>query len=875
MVGPVTQFTIAAAPLKRALSRRSGMPIPLVTQKFTRAAMPPATISHLKPTKSSELLAECRRQATQRLPEALAFVLTQADDALFELANNADSSARQNRYFDAMRELRLKREDVQKGFLRSFGRRFEETTARVRQGKGAVPVAHEGELSLVAIDDVELALAVMNFSESLRTRAREALFALDKRIGVLLGTPALADDDNPFGPKAIGDAFREACSVLEADVEAKLTLFKLFDRYASAAIAQLFDELNRLLVEADVLPEIGAGKPQGTAPRRRTRVIIESEDSSVEAAGDDVFSTLQQLMHGSPAPGGLGGGVTVRTPGGGGGGGGGFAAGGMAVPGAATPGAPGPGGSGGAGSRAGAALGGAGGDAGGGADGGAGGVSGGGGGGLAGAPLLEGLTFVQRGGGGGAVVPDGIGGLVAAVDPGQVSAGNVNVLHGLRDSGAFAQAGPNENLTLEIVSLLFDYILDDPAIPDALKALIGRLQIPVLKVALIDRDVFSKKQHPARRLLDELAAASVGWSEGLRQQDALFAKVEEVVHRIVEDFDDDVALFATVLEDFLAFLAAERAEAEARTEKSTRSLHTKERIVKAKLEVDDEINARFAEQDVREFISAFVLDYWRQLLILTLIESGRDSEAWSNQLEVLDNLLWSVQPKTTPEDRKALTARLPALVKGIKSGMRDLEMDPKTCSAFLSMLASVHVVSIKNMEESSIAERKLAEAEARIAEERARAEEAGEIDPASEEFIKKGLARIFDKQGVEEVELDIDFSLFETAGDDDDESEPEAASSNIMEFIELVGTLDLGDWIEFTGANGATTRGRFTWISPDTGRYLFTTREGHKALDTTMQDLAVEFQQGRASIIKTAPDPLFDRALGDLIEKLEAGGTLD
>ena len=49
----------------------------------------------------------------------------------------------------------------------------------------------------------------------------------------------------------------------------------------------------------------------------------------------------------------------------------------------------------------------------------------------------------------------------------------------------------------------------------------------------------------------------------------------------------------------------------------------------------------------------------------------------------------------------------------------------------------------------------------------------------------------------------------------------------------------------------------------------------HPQIDTTMQDLAVEFQQGRASIIKTAPDPLFDRALGDLIEKLEAGGSLE
>lgn len=829
--------------------------------------MPQATISHLKPTKSGALLADCRRLAVQRLPEALAFTLTQADDALFELANNADSSVRQNRYFDAMRELRLKRADVEKGFLDAFQRRFDETAARVRQVKGGEPALPEGELSLVAVDDVELALAVTNFSESLRTRARESLFGFDQRVGLLLGTPSLSDDDNPLGPKAVGEAFRDACGLLDADVEAKITLFKLLDRYACAAFAQLYEELNRHLIEADVLPEIGAGQPQAGASRRRTRVIIESEDESVEAAGEDVFSTLQQLMHGPQAGGGggLGAGVTVRTPGGGPAGmpagvqGGAAAGGGAGVPGAGGGGVPG---------TAGVP---------GGAD-----VGGGGGGGqvLAGAPLVQGLTFVQRGG----APADGIGGaagaaagsLLAAVDPAQVAAGNVNVLQGLRESGAFAEAGANESLTLDIVSLLFDYILDDPAIPDALKALIGRLQIPVLKVALLDREVFSKKQHPARRLLDELAAASVGYSEGLRQQDALFAKIDEVVHRVVDEFDDDVALFETVLEDFLAFLAAEDAEAAARAEKSTQSLHTKEKIVKAKMEVDDEINARFAENDVREFVSAFVLDYWRQLLIITLIESGRDSEAWQGQLKVLDDLLWSVQPKTTAEDRKALSSVLPSLVKGIKAGMQELELDPKTCSTFLAMLASVHVVSIKNVEESSIAERKLAEAEARLAEERARAEAAGEVDPASEEFIKKGLARILDKQGVEEVELDIDFSLFDAEEEeDDDEPEPEMASSNIMQFIEMVGTLDLGDWVEFTGPNENVTRARFTWISPDTGRYLFTTREGHKALDTTMQELAVEFQQGRATIVKTDPDPLFDRALGDMIEKLEAGETLD
>ena len=812
--------------------------------------MQTATITPIKPTKSNELITDCRKLAQERLPESLSFVLNQVDDALFELANSADNSNRQNLYFDAMRELRLKRSEFESSFILSFDTNFEDSL-NLKKAKRAEEAALDfpGELSLIAADDVEQSLAVTNFADSIRSRFREELFGLDKRIGVLLRTPELEDNDNPLGPQAIGDALRQACQMLEADIEIKLTLFKLFDKFASQAINELYHDINEHLVKADVLPTITSQAPRKKSGTHKTRVIIESEQDSVEAAGEDVFSTLQQLMENRPASsggnlgpgmGGTPGGVSIRHAGAAGPGTGGVPV-GSGQPGGTTGGIP-------AGYGSGA--------------GGVGNVPGS----MGHVPLVQTLTVLQR-------ADSSTGGetIWNTVDQEQVAAGNVNVLHALRDSGEIALMGASEGMTLDIVSLLFDYILDDPAIPDALKALIGRLQIPVLKVAIIDKNVFSKKSHPARRLLDELARSSIGWSEGLRQQDALYDKVEHVVRRIVTEFDDDVALFEEVLNDFLAFVTDENAAAEERAEKSSQSLNTKERIVQAKMEVDDELNVRIADYEVREFIKNFVLDYWRQLLIITLIESGKNSEAWKTQMQTVDDLLWSVQPKTTPVERKALTARLPRLIKGIKGGMHDLELDPVECSKFLSMLASVHVVAIKHIEENSIAERKLVEAEAKLAADRAQAEAHGVLDPSSEEFIKKGLERLFEHQNVEDMELDIDFSLFEETDETEEEEQADAADGNIMEFIELVTTLDLGDWVEFENDDGTTMRARFTWISPNSGHYLFTTREGKKAVDTTMQGLAEELQKGRATLIKADPDPLFDRAIGDLIDKLEAG----
>ena len=124
-------------------------------------------------------------------------------------------------------------------------------------------------------------------------------------MGYLLSQPELTDQNNPLGPQVIGSAFRTACQQLESDIEVKLTLFKMFDKFAGAGIPQMYSDVNDHLIRRDVLPKITGSMASSGQGSLRTRVIIESDDEHIEATGPDVFSTLHTMMsNGQPGAGG-------------------------------------------------------------------------------------------------------------------------------------------------------------------------------------------------------------------------------------------------------------------------------------------------------------------------------------------------------------------------------------------------------------------------------------------------------------------------------------------------------------------------------------------------------------------------------------------
>lgn len=87
------------------------------------------------------------------------------------------------------------------------------------------------------------------------------------------------------------------------------------------------------------------------------------------------------------------------------------------------------------------------------------------------------------------------------------------------------------------------------------------------------------------------------------------------------------------------------------------------------------------------------------------------------------------------------------------------------------------------------------------------------------------------------------------------------------DYLEIARSLDRGTWIEFEAEDGQLAFAKLAWISPLRGTYLFTNRQGQKALSMTAEDLADRFRADRARVVEA--EPLIDRAFSSMMTQME------
>ena len=145
-----------------------------------------------------------------------------------------------------------------------------------------------------------------------------------------------------------------------------------------------------------------------------------------------------------------------------------------------------------------------------------------------------------------------------SIDPQNVRAATQQQLQAFRQENQHQFNGTDAQ-TIDVVSMLFDFFFDDEALPAPIKVLIGRLQIPILKVAILDKDFFNQKKHPARKLLDGISRASLGWSDNPGEEQALIDKIEEIVNFVINEFSDDISVFEDAYINFENFIRNSKA----------------------------------------------------------------------------------------------------------------------------------------------------------------------------------------------------------------------------------------------------------------------------------------------------------------------------
>jgi hypothetical protein len=144
-------------------------------------------------------------------------------------------------------------------------------------------------------------------------------------------------------------------------------------------------------------------------------------------------------------------------------------------------------------------------------------------------------------------------------DGGEVAMVPLNLIPHIRTAIAGQIENPTDRITVDVIALLFDYIFRDPSIPDSLRNLFGRLQVPIVKAALLDRTFFSDKRHPARLLLDHLADAAVGAQNDEGYRAGLELMATGVIDDLSRNFEIDVSIFRGADDTLTAFIESERA----------------------------------------------------------------------------------------------------------------------------------------------------------------------------------------------------------------------------------------------------------------------------------------------------------------------------
>jgi hypothetical protein len=412
-----------------------------------------------------------------------------------------------------------------------------------------------------------------------------------------------------------------------------------------------------------------------------------------------------------------------------------------------------------------------------------------------------------------------------------LAAAPTNVLREFRNSDAGRSLGHIDAVTADIVATLFDFIFDDAAIADPIKALIGRIQIPVLKVAMLDKSFFSSKAHPARRLLDGISRAAVRCGPNVGHDDPLYAHVAGLIEHLLGEFNQDTSLFDRLHGELDAFLDGQEAMADAQAAKAAPLVAAEEQRRMAALAADQALTGWLA-MSLPEAVSDLLAHEWRTKLVGHYLAG--DNEAWTAAVGTIADLVASVQPQPDVRERKKLAARLPMLVKRIHEALYGERLPDSRRLALIDGLFSLHAAVLRGAAPAVVAAAPLPSASA-------------EPELASE-VIAHG-----------DTQVD-NISLVDAGVPPANEAAYDVAAE--------VAELKRGDWVEFMDADKGFLRYRLSWVSPQRGILLFTNSQSPRALAIEPAALVVQLRRGDATIV--SGEPIFDRAVNRALESLKA-----
>jgi Protein of unknown function (DUF1631) len=405
-----------------------------------------------------------------------------------------------------------------------------------------------------------------------------------------------------------------------------------------------------------------------------------------------------------------------------------------------------------------------------------------------------------------------------------------------------AADSPVERATIEIVALLFQSILTEERIPPSVRVWFARLQMPVLRVAVGEPDFFATIDHPARRLIDRMGACVMGFEATARAvSDALEGEIKRVV-QVVEAYPDTGRrVFQTVLTEFERFLE-NYFKSDAATKRGVSLAQQVEQRETLAIQYTIELRKLLNEVPVQESVRQFLFQVWADVMAMTAVRTGAQSDATKAMRNAATDLIWSAGAKVTREERAEVIRKLPPLLKKLREGMESAGVP-----------ASKRDEHVRTLNESLAA---------------AFSAKAAAIPPERFEELRERLEALEELlPDAADVQLDQTLML-DISGDDRNALEvvSEGGSMPTPAMLQWARELQVGSWymLEY---GGGTTAVQLAWQGARKHLSLFVTPQG-RCLLFDQNRLASYLQAGL--LLPAQDEALTVRATRTALAKLDA-----
>lgn len=670
-------------------------------------------------------------------------------------------------------------------------------------------------LSLVEHSDLEETIAITSISHRAENAFAESLWALQERLALLNGSSKLDARSNPASPVQFCEALRKVLSSLEVDVKTKIIGYKIFDQEIIEQLGRLYKELNQYLIDQDLLPDLRFAVSNNNAQQKSpvTESVennvqdIELNQDSSEAAADSLnrrasdrllngslsqndvqyqnslLNAIRLLQHHITQPHANSmTAVNVAEP---------IVASQYSM----------------VGSVAGKAS-------------------------VAIHPsslhiysnqqlvgVLDNMQAQASSATQKALDSSGEGGnLVTFLAPQSAQSISQQMMQQIASENENGAVESKDMQTIDLVGMLFEYMLSDEHLPDSVKALLSYLHTPFLKIAFIDKDFFEQPEHPARVLLNSLAEAGIRWvsNDGSDQFD-IFARIKATVFHLLEDFKSDVRLFAEILLEFNSYTHNVARRQELMERRTLEKAQGEEKLREAKMLVNRAVRTRTDGREMPSAILLLLLQPWSDYLSFLLLRYGVNSTSWIRAVNLIDDLLWSLEPKTLESDKAAQLDKQGEMISLLEQGFETIGYEQAKGRKLIDAVIALQKMALQSRK----------------------------AEPAPAPMRTKLETMADEKAG--------------SLGDSQQPLTPE--ESNIVDSLKMI---EFGTWFEFEGGK----RLKVAWFNKKTNHYMLVDQQGKKVSLVAGLQLARDMIAGKARIIAGSSKPFFERALENIYQTL-------